>query len=84
LPKEWNALQLLQQINTLSAHVPGSQASKIFVQNEIHNYFGYFGLPHIFFMFNPSPAHSLIFQVMFGDKTVDLSAHFPVMPGGCE
>ncbi|KAG1781433.1 hypothetical protein EV702DRAFT_962091, partial [Suillus placidus] len=79
-PEECTAFELLQQVNTLSACILGSQASKIFVRNEIHNYYGYFGLPHIFFMFNPSPAHSLIFQVMFGDKSVDLSTCLPVMP----
>jgi hypothetical protein len=79
-PEEHNDLQLLQQVNTLSTRIPGSQASKIFVRNEIQNYYGYFSLPHIFFTFNPSPMHSPIFQVMFGDKMVDLSSHFPVMP----
>ncbi|KAG2108182.1 uncharacterized protein F5147DRAFT_577092, partial [Suillus discolor] len=82
--EERNALQLLQQVNIMSARIPGLQASKIFVRNEICNYYGYFGLPHIFFTFNLSPAHSPIFQVMFGDKTVDLSKRFPVMPCGRE
>ncbi|KAG2738718.1 hypothetical protein P692DRAFT_20682957, partial [Suillus brevipes Sb2] len=81
-PEECNALHLLQQVNTLSARIPGSQASKIFVRNEIRSYFGFFGLPHVFFTFNPSPAHSPVFQVMFGDKTVDLSKRFPEMPCG--
>ncbi|KIK35583.1 hypothetical protein CY34DRAFT_16929 [Suillus luteus UH-Slu-Lm8-n1] len=82
--KERNVLQLLQQVNTLSARIPGSQASKIYVHNEICSYYGYFRLPHGCFMFNPSPAHSPIFQVMFGDKRVDLSDHFPTMPCGHE
>jgi hypothetical protein len=55
-PEERNALQLLQQVNTLSARIPGSQALKIFIHNEIRSYFRYFGLPHVFFTFNPSPA----------------------------
>ncbi|KAG1801878.1 hypothetical protein EV424DRAFT_1331589, partial [Suillus variegatus] len=79
---EQNAFQLLRQVNTMSTHIPGSQASKIFVRNEIRNYFGYFGLPHIFFTFNPSAAHSPIFQVIYGDRTVDLSERFPRMPDG--
>ncbi|KAG2750130.1 hypothetical protein P692DRAFT_20734175 [Suillus brevipes Sb2] len=81
-PEEENALKLLRQVNTLSARIPGSQASKIFVRNEIRNYYGYFGLPHIFFTFNPSAAHSPIFQVMFGDTTVDLSQRLPHIPEG--
>jgi hypothetical protein len=32
---EWNALKLLHQVNTMSTRIPGSQASKIFVRNEI-------------------------------------------------
>ncbi|KAG2343164.1 hypothetical protein BDR05DRAFT_832199, partial [Suillus weaverae] len=68
-----NAFKLLHQVNTMSLHIPGSEASKIFVRNEIRNYFGYFGLPHIFFTFNPTTAHSPIFQVMYGDKTIDIS-----------
>ncbi|KAG2142130.1 hypothetical protein BD769DRAFT_52350 [Suillus cothurnatus] len=72
--------RLEREFNTMSTRIPGSQSSKIFVRNEIRNYFGYFGLPHVFFTFNPSAAHSPIFQVMYGDKTVDLSARFPCMP----
>lgn len=79
--EERDALQLLDQVNTMSARIPGSQASKTFVRNEIRNYYGYFGLLQLFFTFNPSPAHSPIFQVMCGDKTVDLSARFPIIPG---
>jgi len=83
-PEEHDALQLLQQVNMLSARIPGFQVLKIFVRNEICSYYRYFGLPHIFFTFNPSLAHSPIFQVMFSNKTVDLSERFPVMPVGCE
>ena len=72
-----NAFELLKKVNTISARIPGSQAAKIFARNEIRNFFGYFGLPHLFFTFNTSAAHSPIFQVMFGDKTVDLSCRFP-------
>jgi len=78
--EERDALSLLHQVKTLSARIPGSQASKIFVRNEIRNYFAYFGLPHIFLTFNPSAAHSPIFQVMFGDSSVDLSQRLPCMP----
>ncbi|KAG2738319.1 hypothetical protein P692DRAFT_201731407, partial [Suillus brevipes Sb2] len=76
-PAEKNALNLLKQVNTIAARIPGSQASKICVRNEIRSYFSYFGLPHLFFTFNPCPAHSPIFQVMYGDQTVDLSHRFP-------
>ncbi|KAG2096710.1 uncharacterized protein F5147DRAFT_583951, partial [Suillus discolor] len=81
-PEEQSALKLLRQVNMLSARIPGSQVSKIFMHNKIRNYYGYFGLPHIFFTFNPSAAHSFIFQVMFGDTTVDLSQRLPHIPEG--
>lgn len=74
---ERNALTLLQHVNTISARIPGSEASKIYIHNEIRSYYAYFGLPHLFFTFNPSVVHSPVFQVMFGDRTVDLSKRFP-------
>ncbi|KAG1779380.1 hypothetical protein EV702DRAFT_922214, partial [Suillus placidus] len=77
--EEQSALKLLRQVKTMSARIPGSQASKIYLRNEIRSYFSYFGLPHLFFTFNPSAVHSPIFQVMFGDHTVDLSAQFPCL-----
>ncbi|KAG1808407.1 uncharacterized protein BJ212DRAFT_1449037 [Suillus subaureus] len=61
--EEQLALKLLRQVNTMSARIPGLQASKIYMHNEICSYFSYFGLPH--------------FTVMFGNQTVDLSACFP-------
>ena len=75
--KEKNAMNLLKHVNTIAARIPGSHASKIFVRNKIRNYFGYFGLPVLFFTFNPCAAHSPIFQVMYGDVSIDLTSHFP-------
>ncbi|KAG2737789.1 hypothetical protein P692DRAFT_201732591, partial [Suillus brevipes Sb2] len=79
---EQNALKLLRQVNTMSARIPGSQAAKVYVRNEIRSYYAYFGLPHVFLTFNPSAAHSPIFQVIYGDNSVDLSERFPRMPVG--
>ncbi|KAI5984362.1 hypothetical protein EDD15DRAFT_2113562, partial [Pisolithus albus] len=76
-PDEKNAMSLLKYVNTIAARIPGSHASKIYVRNEIRNYFGFFGLPQLFFTFNPNPAHSPIFQVMYGDLSVDLTSRFP-------
>lgn len=70
----------MYQVNTISAHIPGSQSSKITIHNEIRNYFGYFGLPQLFLTFNPSPAHSPLFLVMCGNKTINLFDHFPKIP----
>ena len=76
---ERHAMDLLKQVNTISARIPGSQASKIFTRNEIRSYFSEFGLPHIYFTMNPSVTHNPIFQVMVGDQTVDLSNRFPFL-----
>jgi len=76
-----NAMELLNKVNTISTKMPGSQAMKMFIRNEIRSYFSYFALPHIYLTFNPCAAHSPLFQVMFGDSNVDLSERFPKMVG---
>ena len=74
---EKQGLSLLNHVNTISARIPGSQAAKIFTRNEIRSYFGEYGLPHLFFTFNPSVTHNPIFQVMVGDQSIDLTKRFP-------
>ncbi|TEB26512.1 hypothetical protein FA13DRAFT_1756358 [Coprinellus micaceus] len=71
------AMDLLRYVNTVAEKIPGART-------EIRNYFGYFGLAHVFFTFNPSPVHSPIFQVMYGDKTVDLMSRYPRIPSSDE
>ena len=78
-PAQKSAFELLTQVNTISAHIPGSDASKIQVCNKIRSYFGLFGLPHIYLTLNPCAAHSPLFQVIFGDKTVNLSECYPIL-----
>ena len=70
-------LTLLKEVNTVSEKILGSSACKLTAQNEIRAYMGYFGLPHIFMTINPNASHSPLFQLMYGDETVDLSEHFP-------
>jgi len=43
-----------------------------------------FGLPHIYITLNPSAAHSPIFQVIFGDESVDLSLCYPTLVNSIE
>ncbi|KAF6743599.1 hypothetical protein DFP72DRAFT_827526, partial [Ephemerocybe angulata] len=74
------ALDLLRYVNTVAEKVPGSYAAKISARADIRSYFSYFGLSHLFFTFNPSAVHSPIFQVMYGDKSIDLSSRFPIVP----
>ena len=76
---EQAAMTLLNHVNTISARIPGSQSAKIYTRNEIRSYFGEFGLPQLYFTFNPSVNHSPIFQVMVGDESVDLTARFPFL-----
>ena len=83
-PTQKHILDLLKQVNTISAHIPGSEASKIQTCNKIRSYFGLFGLPHIYLTLNPCAAHSPIFQVMFGDETVTLSAQSPILVNAME
>ncbi|KAG2124010.1 hypothetical protein DEU56DRAFT_744956, partial [Suillus clintonianus] len=78
-PDDRNALNLLNQVNTVAARIPGSQSSKMFVRSEIRSYFGFFGMPHLFFTCNLSASHSPTFQLMFGDTTVDLTQHYPCL-----
>ncbi|KAE9398676.1 hypothetical protein BT96DRAFT_957507 [Gymnopus androsaceus JB14] len=66
-----NAFRLLGEVNTIAAHVPGSQAAKIGIRNEIRSYFGYFGMPHLFLTLNPS-------AIFYGDADVDLTLRRPL------
>ncbi|KAG1874170.1 hypothetical protein C8R48DRAFT_650630, partial [Suillus tomentosus] len=74
-----NALNLLNQVNTVAARIPGSQSAKNFVRSEIRSYFGFFGMPHIFFTCNPNATHSPTFQLMYGDESVDLTLRYPCL-----
>ncbi|KAE9389474.1 hypothetical protein BT96DRAFT_834826, partial [Gymnopus androsaceus JB14] len=78
--EEKNALLLLKEVNTILSKVPGSRSSKVYAQHEIRSYFSYFGLPTLFFAFNPSATHSPIFQVIFGIHDIDLDSNHPALP----
>ncbi|KDQ09731.1 hypothetical protein BOTBODRAFT_116777, partial [Botryobasidium botryosum FD-172 SS1] len=75
--EEKEVYTLLSKVNVISARIPGSQASKLDDRNTLRSYNGYSGVGHIFLTMNPNAAHSPIFQVMVGDKEVDLKARFP-------
>ncbi|KAK1234937.1 hypothetical protein PQX77_001853, partial [Marasmius sp. AFHP31] len=77
---EKRVLEFLSHVNAVSSRVPGSQAAKLFVRSEIRSYFSHFGLPQLFFTFNPSAVHSPVFQFLYGDETVDLNSRFPNLP----
>ncbi|KAK0441510.1 uncharacterized protein EV420DRAFT_1278633 [Desarmillaria tabescens] len=68
---------LLDQVKAIAGKITGSEASKVLYRNEMRAYTGHFGLFHLFFTANPAPAHSPIFQFMWGDKTVNLDERYP-------
>ena len=70
-------MDLLKEIKTIAAKIPGSEAIKLHNRNEIVSYMGYFGLPFLFFTGNPEPNHSPIFQVLYGDTSINLDEHYP-------
>jgi len=70
-------MNILKSVNAVSACIPGSHASQIHIRNEIRNYFGYFGMPQLYFTANPSATHSTIFQVMCSNTNVNLTKRFP-------
>ncbi|PBK59364.1 hypothetical protein ARMSODRAFT_899378, partial [Armillaria solidipes] len=70
---------LLSQVKAIAAKVTGSEASKIMYRNEIRSYVGHFGVPHLFFTANPNPSNSPLFQLMWGDESINLDEHLPEM-----
>ncbi|KLO10936.1 hypothetical protein SCHPADRAFT_831849, partial [Schizopora paradoxa] len=80
--KEQDALLLLKQVNTVTTHVPGSHAAKIRAKSEIMSYIGFKGVPQLFLTINPSPHHNPVFQVMYGDETVNLDERYPDLVDG--
>ena len=74
--KQKKVFDLLNEVNTVSARIPGSQALKIFCFSEIHSYSGLFSIPILFLTVNPNPS---MFQVIFGDQTINLDDRFPVL-----
>ncbi|KIO27740.1 hypothetical protein M407DRAFT_14859 [Tulasnella calospora MUT 4182] len=82
--QQLEVINLLNRVNTIASHIPGSQAAKLQDRNTIRSYMGLFGLPPIFFTMNTNAAHSPLFQVYFGDRSVDLSERFPVLVSASE
>ncbi|KAK0496948.1 hypothetical protein EDD18DRAFT_1073675, partial [Armillaria luteobubalina] len=68
---------LLNQVKTIAAKVTGSEAMKIMYHNEIKLYIGPFGVPHLFFTANPNPSNSPLFQLMWGDESINLDEKVP-------
>ncbi|EJD44469.1 hypothetical protein AURDEDRAFT_65321, partial [Auricularia subglabra TFB-10046 SS5] len=72
-----NVLELLRLVEAVAAKVPGGYATKVSLRRNIYSFMRHFGVPHVFLTLNPSPVHSPIFQLMFGDTAIDLSLRYP-------
>jgi Helitron helicase-like domain at N-terminus len=79
-----HVFQLLKHVKLISACIPGSDAAKLLSRNSIRSFFAMFGMPHIFLTLNLCAAHSPIFQLMYGDNTVDLGVHYPILVSASE
>jgi hypothetical protein len=74
------ALDFLKQVNTVAEKIPGSAAAKVACRNEIRSYMAYFGMPFISLQTRTANTiHSPIFQVIYGDETINLDERFPVL-----
>ncbi len=77
--EERKVFALHEKVKTIPSKIMGSEASKILYWNEIKAYCSHFAILHIFFMANPSPQNSPLFQLMCGDTSINLDEHFPEM-----
>ncbi|KAK0524600.1 hypothetical protein OC835_005872 [Tilletia horrida] len=77
-------VNLLKQCQLISRNVPGSKAAMSRARADIRGYIGEFGVFHIFLTLNPSPTHSPVFQVFYGDARVNLNVNVPTMPSADE
>lgn len=81
-PLEKNALTLLREVNTISNKIPGSQGSMLKMRSSVFGQAAAFNLHCLYFTMNPAGQHAPLFQVMYGDSTVDLTSRFPhLVPG---
>ncbi|KAE8220322.1 hypothetical protein CF319_g6139 [Tilletia indica] len=83
-PEEKKIKSLLSQCDFVSKKVPGSRAMMNQARADIRGYVGEFGIFHLFLTLNPSPVHSPVFQIFFGDTTTKLELRAPAMPNSNE
>jgi hypothetical protein len=82
--EEKNVFTLVKELTTISAHIPGSSAAKLTDRNNVHAYFGYFGMPLFYLTTNPNASHSPVFQCIYGDELVDITKRFPDLVNSLE
>lgn len=80
--EEKAALTLLREVNTISTKIPGSQGSMLKTRSEFLGQIAVHGLPPFYYTMNPCAQHSPLFQLMYGDTSVDLTSRYPnLVPG---
>ncbi|KAE8219159.1 hypothetical protein CF319_g7097 [Tilletia indica] len=77
-PQELMVQLLLKKCELISVRVPGSKAAMNLARAEIRSYIGEHGIFQLFLTLNPSPLHSPVFQVFFGDTGVNLNIPVPM------
>ncbi|KAE8193416.1 hypothetical protein CF335_g5594 [Tilletia laevis] len=83
-PDEAAIFSLLKKCELVSQHVPGSKAVMNRARADIRSYVGKFGIFQLFMTLNPSPLHSPIFQIFYGDTSVTLDTSTPTLPSASE
>ncbi|KAK0528709.1 hypothetical protein OC834_003968 [Tilletia horrida] len=78
--QEKRIFALLGKCDVASVHVPGSRAIMNRARADIRAYIGRFGIFQLFLTLNPSATHSPVFQIFFGDTSVQLDTSRPSMP----
>jgi len=79
-PSDHSAFDLMHHLNAVSAKIPGTPLFKLSLRNKIKAAMCHFGCGHIYLTLNPPAAHSPLFQVAYGDRTVDTAARYPSLP----
>ncbi|KAE8178994.1 hypothetical protein CF335_g9747, partial [Tilletia laevis] len=79
-PKEKTIMGLLKQCELVSNKVPGSKAMMNRARGDIRGYVGEFGIFQLFLTLNPSPIHSPVFQIFYGDQSTKLELRVPSVP----
>lgn len=80
---EKELFELMEKVNIMASNVPGSNASKVKMRNEIRALIHWLGTPSLFITLNPADLHSPIFCHFAGAK-VDLDSNSPELPSGFE
>ena len=74
--EERNVLELMRDVNTVTAHVPGSAAARVNMRNEIRALTMKEGLPSFFITVNPADTRNPIVKFLAGDE-IDIDALLP-------